>query len=186
MSSHKAGVTGVAERYATALYELAEDRGALDQVSADLRSLKAMLDESGDLRRVIASPVIGRDDQRKALTALAEKAGFHEIVRNFLGVVAAKHRSFAVPGMIGAFLERLAARRGEVTARIVSATALTSAQKSALTTALNKATGNTVTIDASVDPALLGGMVVRVGSRMVDSSLSTKLKRLQLAMKGVG
>jgi F-type H+-transporting ATPase subunit delta len=181
-----AGVTGVADRYAAALYELADERGALDQVATDLRSLKSMIDESEDLRRAIASPILGRAEQGKALASLAEKAGFSEIVRNFLGLAAANRRAFALPGVVKAFLVRLAAARGEVTAHVTTAKALTQAQEGALAAALKKSMGNEVAIEAAVDPAILGGMVVRVGSRMVDSSLSTKLKRLQLAMKGVG
>ncbi len=181
-----AGVTGLADRYASALYELAEDRGALDQVAADLRTLKGMIDESADLRRLISSPVLGRADQGNALAALGTKAEMNEITRNFLGLVASNRRAFALPGMIRGFLAKLAARRGEVTAHVTSAKALTQAQEGALKAALKKAMGNDVAVEATVDPAVLGGLVVRVGSRMVDSTLRTKLTRLQLAMKGVG
>ncbi|GEO82235.1 ATP synthase subunit delta [Pararhodospirillum oryzae] len=176
----------MADRYAVALYELAEERGALDTVSADLVTLQALLDASADLRRVIASPVVGRDAQRKALGVLAEKAGLSDITRNFIGLVASNRRAFALGGMIRAFQNRLAERRGEVTAHVATATALTPAQESALSAALKKAVGNSVSVAATVDPSLLGGMIVRVGSRMVDSSLRTKLKRLHFAMKGVG
>ncbi|MCF8482253.1 MAG: F0F1 ATP synthase subunit delta [Rhodospirillum sp.] len=186
MSSDMAGVTGVADRYAAALYELADERGALDQVATDLRSLNTMLEESEDLRRAIASPILGRLAQQRALGVLADKAEFSEIVKNFMGLAASNRRAFALPGMIKAFLIRLATARGEVTAHVSTAKAMTQAQEGALAAALKKAMGTDVSIDATVDPAILGGMVVRVGSRMVDSSLSSKLKRLQLAMKGVG
>jgi len=155
-------------------------------VSADLGTLQALLEASADLRRVIASPVVGRDAQRKALDALAQAAGLSDTTRNFVGLVTANRRLFALADMIRAFQARLAHARGEVTAHVASATALSAEQHSALEAALKEAVGNKVVVAATVDPSLLGGMVVRVGSRMLDSSLRTKLKRLHFAMKGVG
>ncbi len=184
MSSETTGA--IADRYAAALFELADQQNALDQVAADLKALKSMLVESEDLRRLVQSPVLSRRDQQKGIDAVAATAQFADLTKRFLGVVAANRRLFAVAGMIDAFLKTLAARRGEVTATVVSAAALTESQLSALGAALKKAMGSNVAIDAAVDPGLLGGMVVKVGSRMIDSSIKTKLQNLQLAMKGVG
>lgn len=178
-------VDAVAERYAAALFELAEERGALDAVADDLRSLRAMIAESLDLRRLLTSPVIDRADQERALTALAKAAGLSEIVANLLGLLARNRRSMMLPGVIQGYLATLAARRGEVVASVVSAQALSEAQAVALAAALKAAGGGNVTLEASVDPALLGGMVVKLGSRQVDGSLRTKLQRMRLAMKGV-
>jgi F-type H+-transporting ATPase subunit delta len=185
VASTSAGVTGIADRYATALFDLADERKALDQVAGDLRQLRAMLHDSPDLQRLLRSPVLSRAEQAKAIGAVAEKAGFSVLTRNFLGLVAQNRRLFAVPGMIEAFLDILAKRRGEVTAQVIAAQELTSAQRAALDEQLRKTVGAKVAVDVHIDPSLLGGMVVRVGSRMVDASLRTKLQRMQLAMKGV-
>lgn len=186
MSSEIAGTKGLADRYASALYELADERKLLDQVAGDLRSVQAMLTESADFRRFIASPIMSRDDQKKGIDAVAEKAALSEVTRNFLGLLAQKRRLFALPGMISAYLSKLAAARGEVSAEVVTAKKLTEAQASALAAALKQVVGKDVAVESKVDPSILGGLVVKVGSRMVDSSIRTKLQRLQLAMKGVG
>lgn len=176
----------IAERYASALYELADSAKALDQIAADLRSLKAMMAASTDLVRLIRSPVLGRADQSNAVTALAEKAGFHDLTRRFLGTVAANRRLFTLTAVIDGFLAELARRRGEATADVTSAVSLTPAQTAALEEALRSVVGSKVTVDLKVHRSLIGGLVVRVGSRMIDTSLATKLRRLRLAMKGVG
>lgn len=173
-------------RYALALYELADDARDIDTVAGDLSTLQSMLDESDDLRRFIASPLVSRDDHGKGMLALAEAAGLSAVTRNFLGLVAEKGRLFALPGMIVAFQRQLAKHRGEMTAEVVSARPLSDAQAAALAARLKQVVGNDVTVDARVDPSLLGGMVVRLGSRMVDSSLRSQLQRLSLSMKGVG
>ena len=176
----------IAERYASALYELADSAKALDQIAADLRSMKVMMAASADLVRLIRSPVLGRADQSNAVTALAEKAGFHDLTRRFLGTVAANRRLFTLTAVIEGFLAELARRRGEATADVTSAVSLTPAQTAALEEALRSVVGSKVTVDLKVDRSLIGGLVVRVGSRMIDTSLATKLRRLRLAMKGVG
>ena len=185
MASTSAGVSGLADRYATALFDLADERKALDQVAADLKQLRAMLAGSPELQRLIRSPVLSRADQAKAIGALASQAGFSELTRNFLGLVAQNRRLFAVPAIIEAFLDVLARRRGEVTAQVIAAQELTPAQRAALDEQLRRTVGSKVAVDVRIDPSLLGGMVVRVGSRMIDASLRTKLQRMQLAMKGV-
>lgn len=177
---------GLAERYAIALFELADEAKALDRVEADLEQLTSMLGESADLRRLIRSPVIDRDDQGSAMAALTESAGMHDLSRRFVGLLARNGRLFTLPEVIAAFRDILAGRRGKTAAEVISAKALTGAQKSAIADALRKSTGGDVSIVEAVDPEILGGLIVRIGSRMVDSSLRTKLQRLRLAMKGVG
>lgn len=186
MASATTGVSGLAERYAAALFDLADERRELDAVAGDLRSLRAMLNDSPDLVRLIRSPVLSRDEQGKAIAALAQQAGLTRLTSDFLAVVARNRRLFEVPGMIEGYLNQLATRRGEVTAEVTSAQPLSEAQQAALGEQLRRSVGQRVTVDMKVDPALLGGLVVRVGSRMIDNSLRTKLQRLQLAMKGVG
>lgn len=186
MASQSAGTSEVARRYAQALYGLAEEQGALDKVADDLRTVQAMLEDSADLRRFVSSPMLGRQAQITGIAAIADKAALSDLVKNFLGLVARNRRLSSLSGMIIAFLDYLAKQRGEITAEVISAKKLTEKQTSALVSALKKSMGHDVSIDAKVDPAVLGGLVVKVGSRMVDSSLRTKLQRLQLAMKGVG
>ncbi|MGE0719657.1 MAG: F0F1 ATP synthase subunit delta [Alphaproteobacteria bacterium] len=185
MAANASVSAGLAERYASALFELADERKALDTVAQDLRQLRTMLAESGELVRLVRSPVLSRDQQASAIAAVGERAGFDGLTRNFLGLLARNRRLFAVGAMIEAFLAELARRRGEVTAQVTSAAPLSDAQLATVTEALRRAVGGKVSVDPSVDPSLLGGLVVRVGSRMVDSSLRTKLQRLELAMKGV-
>ncbi len=186
MPSEATGVSGLAQRYAAALFELAEERRALDEVAGDLRALRAMLADSADLVRLIRSPILSRAEQASAIGAVAERAGLSPLVRDFLAVVARNRRLFAVPAMIEAYLAELAERRGEITAEVVAAQPLSQAQREALAEQLRRSAGRRVSIDVRIDPALIGGLVVKLGSRMVDGSLRSKLQRLQLAMKGVG
>lgn len=186
MSADSSGAAGLAGRYATALFELAESDKTLDNVASDLQQLGAMIDASADLARLIKSPVMSRDDQTNAMSALTEAAGFSDLTKNFVGVVADNRRLFAIPNMIKAYQAKLAESRGESTAEVISAKALTDAQLTAVADALKKAIGTKVQIEQRVDESLLGGLVVRVGSRMIDSSLKTKLQKMRLAMKGVG
>lgn len=176
----------IAERYASALYELADESKALDQVAADLKAIRAMMASSADFMRLIRSPVLGRSEQAKAVSALADKAGFSGLTGRFMGTLASNRRLFALASVIDAFLAELARRRGEATADVTSAVALTPAQTQALEEALKSVVGSKVSVDLKVDHSLIGGLVVRVGSRMIDTSLATKLRRLRLAMKGVG
>jgi F-type H+-transporting ATPase subunit delta len=179
-------ISGVAERYASSLFELAVEENALDAVSADLNAFQAMLDESDDLRRFVGSPVFSAEEQLKAVEALAAKAGFGTIVGNFLKVVARNRRLFALPGMIRAFRIIAARHRGEITADVTSAHALTSEQENELKAALKSVTGKDVVVAVTVDPSILGGLIVKVGSRQIDTSLRTKLSTLKLALKEVG
>ncbi len=186
VSSDLSAFSGVGGRYATALFSLAEESKELDRVAGDLKELAAMLAASADLRHVVSSPVLSRADQQKAILALAEKADFAATTKKFLGTVAHNRRLFALSSMILAYLARMAERRGEVEVQVASAGPLSAVQQEALASTLQKVTGGKAIIDMIVDPSLLGGLVVRIGSRMVDSSIKTKLQNLQLAMKGVG
>lgn len=186
MASETTGVSALAERYAAALFEIAEERRMLDEVASDLRQLRAMLAASVDLMRVVRSPVLSRLEQGRAVAALAVRADFSSLCRDFLGVVAKNRRLFAVPAMIEAYLATLAERRGEVTANVTAAQPLNDQQLEALSEHLRRSVGQRVSVDVRVDPRLIGGLVVKVGSRMVDGSVESKLRRLQLAMKGIG
>ncbi len=176
----------MAQRYAKALLELAEEKRALDAVSADLAALGRMIAGSSDLQKLITSPLMNRADQARAVGAVAQAAGFGELTQRFLGLVAANRRLFALPGIIRAFQKMLADKRGEVAAEVTAAHPLTDAQRAAVSEAIKRVVGGKVSIDMKVDPSLLGGLIVRVGSRMIDGSVKTKLQKLQLAMKGVG
>ena len=183
MSSEIAGASGLAGRYATALYELADADKKLDEVAGDLATLRSMIDESADLDRLIRSPVISRNDQVSAMAAVMDEAKLSDLTKRFVGVVAGNRRLFALKGMIKQFQALLAQRRGELTAEVTSAQALTDSQRSAIEESLKKAMGTKVAVDAHVDEGLLGGLIVRVGSRMVDSSIRTKLQQLRLSLR---
>ncbi|MBT7525671.1 MAG: F0F1 ATP synthase subunit delta [Rhodospirillales bacterium] len=177
---------GVAGRYASALYELADSANALDQVADDLRALRDLEATNADFARLIASPVVGRDAQVRAMTAIAEKAEFNELTVKFVGLLARNRRLMALDRVVGAFLSALAAHRGEVTAAVTSASTMNPANIAAVTKALSDALGSKVTLEHKIDPSLIGGMIVQVGSKMVDSSIATKLQKLRLSMKGIG
>ena len=177
---------GLAQRYAAALFELADSKHQLDAVVGDLGAIDKMIDESADFRRLINSPVLSRADQGKAITGIVQAAQFGPLTAKFLGLLAQNRRLFALPAMIQAFKKMLADRRGEMTAQVWSARALSPEQQSALAETIKRAHGAKVTMEVKVDPDLIGGRVVKVGSRMIDSSIRTKLQKLQLAMKGVG
>lgn len=180
----KGGVNEIAARYAKALFDLADEQKALDPVAEDLRTVEQLVSESDDLRRMVRSPVISRADQGKAMSAILDKAGASELTSKFIGYLAAHRRLFALGAITKAFLAELASRRGEVTAEVTSARSLSDAQISAVEEALKKVVGGKVAVEHRVDPSLIGGLIVKVGSRMVDSSLSTQLQKLKLAMKG--
>jgi F-type H+-transporting ATPase subunit delta len=186
LAAESTGISGLAERYAAALFELADERHELDAVANDMRELRAMLQASADLLRLVCSPVLSRAEQGKAMAALAEDAKLSKLSADFIAIVARNRRLFAVPAMIEAYLNKLAERRGEVTAEVIAAQQLTKAQEDALGEQLRRVVGGRVTMDVRVDPSLLGGMIVKIGSRMVDGSLKGQLQRLQLSMRGIG
>jgi F-type H+-transporting ATPase subunit delta len=177
---------GLAARYASALFELAESERALDDVAANLVQLRQLIAESPELERLVRSPALSREDQAKGMAAVLEKGGAHELTLKFVGSVTMNRRLFIIDDMIKEFLAELARRRGEVAADVTSAVELGQVQIDAVTTALREAVGQKVAVNLAVDPSLIGGLIVRVGSRMVDSSIRTKLQRLQFAMKGLG
>jgi F-type H+-transporting ATPase subunit delta len=185
LASETTGVSGLAERYAAALFDLADERRILDEVANNLRELRAMLYASSEFLRLIRSPILSREQQAKAIGMVAERAGLSPLVRDFLAVVARNRRLFAVPAMVEAFLAKLAARRGEVTAEVFAAQPLSEAQLAALNEQLRRSIGSRVSVDVRVDPGLIGGLVLKLGSRMVDGSIKSKLQRLQLAMKSI-
>ncbi|QJE73757.1 F0F1 ATP synthase subunit delta [Aerophototrophica crusticola] len=186
MATEGTGVSGLAARYATAMFDLADDQKVLDQTAQDLTLLKQMLAESPDLRRLVGSPLLARADQARAMDAVLASAGISGLVRKFVGLVAQNRRLFALSGMIDGFLAELARRRGEQTAQVTVARPLSPEQLDAVSDALKRALGAKMAVSVRVDPALIGGMIVKVGSRMIDSSVRTKLTKLKLAMKGVG
>jgi F-type H+-transporting ATPase subunit delta len=175
--------TDVASRYAQALFGLADDNGQLDAVDGDLKSLKAMIGESLDLRRLIASPAFSSEDKGRALIALADKAQLSATTRKFLGLLAANGRIGALAGIITAFQALAAKRRGLVAAEVTTAMELSKDQQKGLQAALRQALGKDPEITTRVDPAILGGLKVRVGSRLYDASLRSKLDQLKFALK---
>lgn len=177
-------VSEVAGRYAAALFDLARDQGKLDEVGRDLEALRRMLDESPDLSRLVRSPLFDSAQQEKALGVVLERAGAGQLVRNFVGVVARNRRLYALRDMTIAFGRRLAEHRGEMVAQVVSAHPLTDDQLARLKAELSAETKADIRLEASVDESLLGGLIVRLGSRMIDSSIRSKLRRLEFAMKG--
>jgi F-type H+-transporting ATPase subunit delta len=178
--------SGAAGRYATALFELARDGKVLDKVEADIGAVEEALAASADFRNVIASPVYSREDQGKAVLALAGRMGLGPEVANTLGLMARNRRLFVLPGLIAQLKALIADHRGEVTAEVTSARPLGDAQVAELAGTLKKNVGKDVSLKVTVDESLIGGLVVKVGSRMIDTSIRSRLAALQNAMKEVG
>lgn len=176
-------VSGVAGRYATALFELAEEANAIDAVAADLSSFSAMLAESDDLTRLVESPAFSAEDQVAAIKAILAKAGISGIAANFIGLVASKRRLFALPGMIQGYKNLVAQAKGIVSAEVTLAEQPTPKRLDEIRAALKGVAGKDVDVAVKIDPALIGGLVVKMGSRMVDASLRTKLNGIRLAMR---
>ncbi len=184
MASEDVSVSGLAGRYATALFELASESNTLDTVAGDLSRLRGLIDGSADLARLVRSPVFSRDEQGRAIEAVLARLGVDTLTKNFVGLLAKKRRLFALPGIVDAFDALVAKQRGQMTAEVTSAQALKPEQRTALTGTLKDALKRDVHIAERVDPSLLGGLIVKVGSRQIDSSLKSKLVRLERAMKG--
>jgi len=178
-------MSGLAGRYAMAVFGLAREGRLLDAVAQDLARIEALFDDSADLRRLVRSPMLTRTEQGRAIAALLERMDAHPLTRRLLGVLAENRRLFALPLVIRAFRAGLAEYRGEVAADVTSARPLAEGQVSTLRQTLARSVGREVTLSTRVDPDLLGGLVVRLGSRMLDSSLRTQLANLKVAMKGV-
>lgn len=186
MAAEDTSVSGVSGRYATALFELARDQNLVDEVKADLDKFEALLNDSADLKRLVRSPVFAADAQSRALSAVLDKAGIAGIAANFLKVLTANRRLFAVADVIRAYRALVAKFKGETTADVTVAEALSDKNLDALKVALKSVTGKDVALNVKVDPSIIGGLVVKLGSRMVDGSLRTKLNSIKHAMKEAG
>lgn len=178
--------TGIAARYATAVFELSKDGGALDVLENDVSALDAALRDSSELRDLITSPIYSREDQQKAIGAVADAMGLAATVANTLRLMAAKRRLFVLPALLRALRARIAEEKGEVTAEVTAAGALSDEQLARLAATLKASVGKDVQIDLDVDESLIGGLVVKVGSQMIDTSVRSKLAQLQNTMKEVG
>ena len=186
MASEVDTSSGVAGRYATALFELAKDWHSLDAVASDLTRFNEALEAIDDLKRLMKSPVFSAEEQSRALGAVLDELKIEGLTKNFFLLVAKNRRLFATPDIIRAFRAMLARERSETSAIVTTAAKLTESQLSALKQALTAALGKKVMLDEQVDPALLGGLVVKMDSRMIDTSLRARLNSLKVAMKEVG
>jgi len=176
-------VSGMAGRYATALFELALETNAVDAVTADLAKFDAMIADSADLTRLVRSPVFTSEEQSRAVGALLDKAGIGGLAAKFLKLVAQNRRLFAIGDITRGYKAMVAKHKGEVTAQVTVAEKLSDARLAEIKSALKSVTGKDVLVDVQIDPAIIGGLIVKVGSRMVDSSLRTKLNAIKFAMK---
>jgi len=173
----------MAGRYATALFELALEANAIDAVASDLDKFDAMVAESADLARLVKSPVFTAEDQTRAVSALLDKAGIGGLAAKFIKLVASNRRLFAIHEIVRAFKAMVARHKGEVTAEVTVAAKLSDARLEEIKSSLKSATGKDVRMDVKIDPAIIGGLIVKLGSRMIDSSLRTKLNAIKFAMK---
>ena len=178
--------SGIAERYATAIFEISKESNSIDGLETNLTDLATALKDSADLRDLISSPVIARADQAAAIDAVGQKMGLIPEMQNGLGLMAAKRRLFVLPQLVAQLRSMIADHKGEVTADVTSAQALSAAQSKKLAASLKKSVGKDIKINATVDESLIGGLVVKVGSKMIDTSIRSRLNSLQNAMKEVG
>lgn len=178
--------TGIAARYASALFDLARDGGALKALDADASALNTALAASPELRAMISSPVISRAEQSAAVGAIAAKMGLNDLTANTLSLMADKRRLFVLPQLVAELAKLIAADKGEITAEVTSAAKLSASQAKALAETLKAKVGKTVKLNATVDESLIGGLIVKLGSTMIDTSVKSKLASLQNAMKEVG
>ncbi len=178
--------TGIAARYATAIFELAKENKQLKALEGDLETLETSLHDSTDLQDLISSPVYSRDEQASAVTAIAKKMGLTDLFGSTLGLMATKRRLFVLPQLAANLRDLIADEKGEVTAEVKSAKALTKTQQDKLAKSLKATLGKDVKLNATVDKDLIGGLIVKVGSKMIDTSIRSKLSALQNTMKEVG
>ena len=186
MAAESSVLSGIAGRYGAAMFDLAREAKALDAVAADLDRLREALATTPDLARLVRSPAIGRAEQGRAMVAVMEHLGVSDLVRRLVGVLAANRRLSTLANVASVFRALLARERGETTAELISAAPLPAAQVQSIRTALTRAAGRDVALLSRVEPELIGGIVVRMGSRLYDASLKGKLDRLRAVMKGVG
>ena len=175
--------TGIADRYASAIFELTQEEKSIDTLEADVDALAAALADSDDLKQLLTSPIYSRDQQEKAIGAVAEKMGLSATMGNTLRLMAQTRRLFVVPALIAQLREKIANAKGEITAEVVAAKALTKAQSDKLAKVLKDRFGSDIKLNSSVDESLIGGLVVKVGSKMIDTSIRSKLDALQNTMK---
>ena len=178
--------SGIAERYAAAVFELAKESNSVPTLEADVDMLGAGLKDSADLAAMIASPIYSRSVQGNAIMAVATRMGLSPMMVNTLGLMASKRRLFVLPQLLAALRARIAEFKGEVTADVTSAVPLSQTQIDTLAYAIHERIGKLVKLNVTVDPALIGGLIVKVGSKMIDTSIRSKLAHLQTAMKEVG
>jgi F-type H+-transporting ATPase subunit delta len=178
--------TGIAARYAAALFDLSKEAGNLKALEADATALGEAFAASPDLQAMVASPVVAREDQARAMAAIAAKLGLSGLTTNTIALMATKRRLFVLPQLVTDLQARIAAEKGEVTADVVSATKLSAAQAKKLAETLKAKVGKTVKLNATVDESLIGGLIVKLGSTMIDTSVKARLAALQNAMKEVG
>lgn len=186
MSGELEETSTISKRYAEALFELAAERGAVDRVGEDLESIIRMLSDSRELSHMINSPIISKEDQVNTMAELTERTGMDVLSRNFVGLISFNRRLSELPEMIRAFQLLLAKNRGEVFGEVTSSHSLEKAQIEMIKLSLEKASGKKFRIKTKVDNSLIGGVLIKVGSSMIDSSISTKLKNLSNVMKGSG
>lgn len=178
--------SGIAERYASAVFELAKENGTLDALERDVDALSSVLNESSDFRDLIHSPIYSRDQQEKGVAAVGSAMDLSQTTTNTLRLMATKRRLFVLPQLTGALRERIAAEKGEVTAEVRAAAPLSDEQRTRLAETLTSKVGKDVKMNVSVDESLIGGLVVKVGSRMIDTSIRSRLDALHNTMKEVG
>ncbi|MBX3540570.1 MAG: F0F1 ATP synthase subunit delta [Chelatococcus sp.] len=186
MANGGAMVSGVAERYAKALLDLAEEAKAVDAVGADLDRFSGLIAESPDLARLVKSPVFSAEEQEKAVTAILAKAGIGGLTANFIRLVASKRRLFALPGMIEAYKSLVADKKGIVRAEVTLAEQPSPKMLADIEAALKDVAGGSIALNVKVNPAIIGGLIVKLGSRMIDASLRSKLNSIRIALKEVG
>lgn len=186
MSESASISTGIAKRYATAVFELAKDSSGLSDLEKDVDALDAVIQDSADFRDLIHSPVYTRDAQGAAVTAIAAKMGLSDTVANTLKLMATKRRLFVLPQLVAALRAQIADEKGEVTADVRAAKEMNDYQRKTLAETLSKAVGKDVKMNVTVDESLIGGLIVKVGSKMIDTSIASKLSALQNSMKEVG
>jgi len=178
--------SGIAARYASAVFELAKDASDLKTLESNVQDLDTVIADSSDIRDLINSPVVSREDQANAIAAVAKKMKLMPIVSNTLALMAAKRRLFVLPALVAQLRALIAEEKGEITAEVISAKAMTKTQTDKLAKAIKARIGKDVKIDATVDEELIGGLVIKVGSQMIDTSIRSKLNSLSNVMKEVG
>ena len=174
-----------AGRYGIALYEVASDSNLIDKIADELKVMKKLISESQDFLKLIKNPVFSRDEQTTGVFSISDSIGFSKITRNFLGLLARNRRLFVLSEIINSYEEIYATRKGQVTVEVTTAIELTEEQLKSLSVTLEESIGSKIDMVVIIDPKILGGLIISMGSRMFDSSIKSKIKRLGLSMKGI-